>query len=101
MMAGVTTLRKAFPIARKHKAPLTIFIVARKIGSRAAVSGLSRQRQSLGVGIDAGATQRQRDIEQIIERLKSPSIAGAQAPDRPHHKRKIMVRIAALKLIAP
>lgn len=66
---------EAFPIARKHKTPITIFIVARKIGSvlpfwpeqAAAVLG--------GVGLDTGTPGRQRDIEQIIERLKSlPSL---------------------------
>jgi len=61
---------EAFPIARKHKAPLTIFIVARKIGS--VLPFWPEQAAAvLGVGIDAGAPQRQRDIEQMIERLKS------------------------------
>jgi peptidoglycan/xylan/chitin deacetylase (PgdA/CDA1 family) len=61
---------EAFPIARRHKAPLTIFIVARKIGS--VLPFWPEQAAAiLGVGIDAGAPQRQRDIELMIERLKS------------------------------
>ncbi len=67
---------EAFPIARKHKAPITIFIVARKIGS--VLPFWPEQAATvLGVGIDADAPQRQRDIERIIERLK-----GLPSPER-------------------
>ena len=63
---------EAFPIALRHKAAMTIFIVAKKIGSvlpfwpeqAASVLGL-------GLGLDVDSGERQRNIEQMIERLKS------------------------------
>jgi peptidoglycan/xylan/chitin deacetylase (PgdA/CDA1 family) len=61
---------EAFPIARKHKAPFTIFIVARKIGSRLPFWP-EQAAAILGSAIDPSSPKRQRDIEQIIERLKS------------------------------
>jgi peptidoglycan/xylan/chitin deacetylase (PgdA/CDA1 family) len=65
---------EAFPIARKHNAPITIFIVAKKIGTK--LPFWPEQAASvLGLGLDAGTQQRQRSIEQVIEYMKSlPSV---------------------------
>jgi peptidoglycan/xylan/chitin deacetylase (PgdA/CDA1 family) len=74
---------EAFPIACKHKAPITIFIVARKIGS--VLPFWPEQAASvLGLGLDVDTSERQRDIEQIIERLK-----GLPSPER----KRLMGRI--------
>ena len=61
---------EAFPAARRHNAPITIFIVARKIGS--VLPFWPEQAASvLGLGLDVDASERQRNIERLIERLKS------------------------------
>jgi peptidoglycan/xylan/chitin deacetylase (PgdA/CDA1 family) len=61
---------EAFPIARRHSAAMTIFIVAKKIGS--VLPFWPEQAASvLGLGLDVDTGERQRNIEQIIERLKS------------------------------
>lgn len=60
---------EAFPIARKHEAPITIFIVAQRIGSRLPFWP-EQAAAILGSWNDSGAPHRHRDIEQVIERLK-------------------------------
>ena len=61
---------EAFPIARKHNAPITIFIVPKRIGTK--LPFWPEQAASvLGLGLDAGTQERQRSIEQIIEYMKS------------------------------
>lgn len=69
---------EAFPIARKHEAPFTIFIVARRIGSvlpfwpEQAAAVLSKGQHS-------EALCRQGEMEKIIERLK-----GLPSAERKH-----------------
>lgn len=61
---------EAFPIARKHNAPITIFIVAKRTGTQ--LPFWPEQAASvLGLGLDAGTQDRQRNIEEMIERMKS------------------------------
>src|SRR4051794_28305124 len=61
---------EAFPIARKHHAPIAIFIVARRIGT--ILPFWPEQAASvLGGGLDAGTQESQRTLEELIERMKS------------------------------